>query len=350
MEQTKVFTIQINGTETVLKDVNTVQKELVNAGKVLKAMGIPKSSIEDIKKFNKELNKVVDTAKLTEKEIKDLGKAFKNAAKEAEKLEEKSNGGVSGGTVIGRGGKLKALQGIVSNLAVAAGPAGVALAVVAAGSVAAYEGMSNLVQSIEETNVAASELFDNSVESEKFAEEVRVLSETFGTASADIIKETDDMVKAQEELNKELKLIGKEEELTHQDALKRIKEREVAKQMSEGKSRDEIAATIEMNKRLVLAENELVENFNSLSKINTSGFKIAAVEIGSSLLSAVGDIQDSFSGVNDSFSELTGGFSILDVSLGVTKTLLEYIVKPIQMIGEGLVWLLDTLNAFKNSD
>jgi hypothetical protein len=196
--------------------------------------------------------------------------------------------------------------------------------------------MSNLTSEIENTNNAALEFFTNSREAETFAEEVRIISETFGGTSEDIIKQVDEMVKQQEERNKDLKLIGKEEELTHQEALKRIKDKQIANEIAEGKTREEIEATIQTNAKLIEAQNELADAFSKVTDVDSSKFKLALTELGTSLLTTVGDVTSSFSEVDDAFSELTGGFSLLDVGISFTTQLLNIMVKPIKLIGEGL--------------
>lgn len=348
MEKESVLTINIQGVDKVLKSTEQIQMELSNADKILKKMGIPDANIQTIKKFNDALGKTVDMAKLTEKEIDDLADAFKDLQKQQDKIDK--GGGNAGSSFMGRSGRFKSLQGIIGNLAMSGGAAGVAVAAVAAGAVAAYEGMSNLTAEIEATNAAALELFDNSAEAEEFAQSARIMSETFGGSTQEIIKQADEMVKEQEKRNKDLKLIGKEEELTHQDALLRIEEKMIANEMAEGKTREEIEATLRMNKTLIDAQDELAAAFTRVTDVNTSGLKLAVVEIGTSMLNVVGDVQDSFSGLDDAFKELTGGFSILDVAVSFTKQLLEAMVKPIQLIGEGLTWLLTKFNEFKNSD
>lgn len=334
MENEKILTIKIDGADKVLKSTEQIQLELANADKILKKMGIPNASVQTIKKFNKELSNVVDMAKLGEKEMDDLAKAINRAAKEQDKLE--GGGGNAGSSVIGKGGRFKSLQGIVSNLAMAGGAAGVAVAAVAAGAVAAYEGMANLTAEIEATNAAALELFNNSAEAEDFAEQVRVLSETFGGTSEEIIQQTKDIAEA--------------EEITHQEALKRIKEKQIANEIAEGKTRDEIEATLRVNKKLIDAQNELANEFNKLNDINTSGIKLALTEMGASILQTFNETSESFSGLNDMFSELTGGFSILDVAVSFTTGLIEVMMKPVQLLADGLKWLLGILNDFKNSD
>ena len=122
MENEKILTIKIDGADKVLKSTEQIQLELANADKILKKMGIPDANIQTIKKFNKELSNVVDMAKLGEKEMDDLAKAINRAAKEQDKLE---GGGNAGSSIIGKGGRFKSLQGIVSNLAMAGGAAGV---------------------------------------------------------------------------------------------------------------------------------------------------------------------------------------------------------------------------------
>ena len=78
MENNKVLSISINGADKVLKSTEQIQQELKNADLILKKMGIPNASIKDVEKFNKELSKIVNIAKLSEKEINDLAKSLKS--------------------------------------------------------------------------------------------------------------------------------------------------------------------------------------------------------------------------------------------------------------------------------
>ena len=347
MENEKVLTINIQGVDKVLKNTQQIQMELSNADKILKKMGIPDASVETVKKFNDALGKTVDMAKLTEKEINDLADAFKDLQKQQDKIDK--GGGNAGSSVMGRSGRFKSLQGIIGNLAMAGGAAGVAVAAVAAGAVAAYEGMSNLTAEIEATNAAALELFNNSAEAEEFAQSARIMSETFGGSAQEIIKQADEMVKEQEKRNKDLKLIGKEEELTHQDALLRIEEKMIANEMAEGKTREEIEQTLKFNKKIIDSQDKIAEKFKEVTDIDTSGLKLGALEIGNSLLDAVSGYGESFSEINDAFTELTGGLSIIDVIVNGIKWVIDTTMESIKIIGDAITAVLNTLNDFKNS-
>lgn len=90
----KVFSIKIDGTETVIKDTNTINKELSNVEKLLKKIGSDTTSSIAIEKMNLELKKVVDTSKLTAKQIAQLATEFKKMQNDTTKSLQSIDKGV----------------------------------------------------------------------------------------------------------------------------------------------------------------------------------------------------------------------------------------------------------------
>lgn len=86
MEQTKVFTISIQGTDLVLKDMQSVKKEIDNTSKLISSMGISVDNQNSVKLFAKELSKVVDIASKTDDEIEQLSLHLKEATMNGVKL------------------------------------------------------------------------------------------------------------------------------------------------------------------------------------------------------------------------------------------------------------------------
>lgn len=86
MENEKILTIKIDGADLVLKDIQTIKKEIDNTSKLISSMGISVDNQNSVKLFAKELGKVVDIASKTDDEIEQLSLHLKEATMNGVKL------------------------------------------------------------------------------------------------------------------------------------------------------------------------------------------------------------------------------------------------------------------------